>query len=133
MADVVSELGYYNRQPVICLAPKVERTSNKGRRFLIGMDQLFEYSEDHNATFEQHMMRICAKIMARFDLGEPNTRKMAEIAAVIQSRIDDLLQMPPMAPKMVPVAEATVLIDGEKAFDHQISEETDAGYIQYRH
>lgn len=131
MAEIVSELGYYNRQPVICLAPKVERTSNKGRRFLIGINQLFEYSEDHNATFEEHMMRVATKIMARFDLGEPDTRKMAEIAAVIQSRIEDLIKMPPLPSRKKVVAEADVMIDGVKVLSHDISEEQDAGYIQY--
>lgn len=130
MAEITSELGYWQRQPVICLAPKVERTSNKGKRFLIGIDQLWEYSEDHNATFEQHMRRISQAVMERFDLGEPTIKKMAEIAAVIQSRIDDLIKMPPLLPEKKAVASAIVRIDGTP-FDHEISEETNAGYIQY--
>ena len=130
MAEIRSELGYYDRQPVICLAPKVERTSNKGKRFLIGMNQLHEYSEDHNATFEQHIRRIAQAIIERFDLGELTIKKMADIAAVIQSRIDDLLKMPPLAPEKKAVASAIVKIDGTP-FDHEISEETNAGYIQY--
>jgi hypothetical protein len=130
MAEITSELGYFNRQPVICLAPKVERTSNKGKRFLIGINQLFEYSEDHNATFEQHMRRISQAVVERFDLGELTIKKMADIASVIQSRIDDLLKMPPLAPEKKAVASAIVKIDGTP-FDHEISEETNAGYIQY--
>jgi hypothetical protein len=130
MAEIRSELGYFDRQPVICLAPKVERTSNKGKRFLIGMNQLYEYSEDHNATFEQHMRRISQAIIERFDLGELTIKKMADIAAVIQSRIDDLIKMPPLAPEKKAVASAIVKIDGTP-FDHEISEDTNAGYIQY--
>ena len=130
MAEIRSELGYFQRQPVICLAPKVERTSNKGKRFLIGINQLFEYSEDHNATFEQHMRRISQAVIERFDLGELTIRKMAEIAAVIQSRIDDLLKMPPLPSEKKAVASAIVKIDGTP-FEHEISEETNAGYIQY--
>ena len=130
MADVKAELGYYDNQPVICLRPRVERTSNKGRAFLIGMNQLHEYSEDHNQSFEAHIFRICNKIYKIFDLGQPNTRKLAEIASLIQSRIDDLLKMPPMPSETRTVAEAKVKAAGNE-FDHEIREKVNGGYIQY--
>jgi hypothetical protein len=69
--------------------------------------------------------------MKRFDLGEPNVKKMAEIAAVIQSRIDDLLKMPPIDPVLKVVGEATVTVAGE-TFKHGIKDEIDGdGYKQY--
>ena len=53
MAEIASELGYYKGQPVIMVKPKHERRTNN--RYLVSMDQLHTWSEDHNETFEEHL------------------------------------------------------------------------------
>jgi len=128
MAEIATELGYYKGQPVIMVKPKHERRSNN--RFLVSMGQLHEWSEDHNATFEEHLFRVGNQIHALFDMGVPDSRKLADIAAAIQSRIDDLIKMPPLTPERQGVVEVEVVAAGEK-FTHEIKEDTDGGYKQY--
>jgi hypothetical protein len=128
MPDIATELGYYKGQPVIMVKPKHERRSNN--RFLVSMGQLHEWSEDHNATFEEHLFRVGNAIHELFDLGEPNSRKLADIAFAIQSRIDDLIKMPPLTPKVKKVADVEVTAAGEK-FTHEIKDKVDGGYKQY--
>jgi hypothetical protein len=133
MPDIATELGYYKRKPVIMVKPRVERTPIIGqpkRRFLVGIDQIYQWSEEHNATFEQHLMRIGFQIHALFDLGAPTTRKLAEIAFAIQSRIDDLLKMPPIPPEKKTVATVAVEANGQK-FDHELKEEINGGYKRF--
>jgi hypothetical protein len=135
--EIATELGYYKRQPVILVKPAVERNipvigqKTVKPRFLVSMGQLHEWSEDHNATFEQHLMRIGYQIYALFDLGVPTSRKLADIAHAIQSRIDDLLKMPPLDPVYKQVGEATITAAGE-TFKQGIKDEVNGdGYKQY--
>ena len=137
MAEIETELGYYNRQPVIMVKPAVERSipiigqKTVKPRFLVSMGQLHEWSEGHNSTFEAHLMRIGYQIYALFDLGIPNSKKLADIASAIQSRIDDLIKMPPLDPVYKQVGEAKVTAAGE-TFEHGIKDEIDGdGYKQY--
>ena len=128
MAEIASELGYYKGQPVIMVKPKHERRTNN--RYLVSMDQLHTWSEDHNETFEEHLLRVGSQIHELFGLGEPNSRKLADIAFAIQSKIDDLLKMPPLVSEEKTVAQAKVEVDGHK-FEHEIKDKVDAGYKQY--
>jgi hypothetical protein len=128
MPDIATELGYYKGEPVIMVKPKYERRTRN--RYLVSMGQLHEWSEDHNETFEVHLYRVGHQIHELFRLGKPNSRKLAEIAFAIQSRIDDLIKMPPLTPEKKTVAEAEVTVDGQK-FTHEIKDKVDGGYKQY--
>lgn len=129
MAEIATELGYYKRQPVIMVKPFYERRTKN--RYLISMGQLHEWSEDHNETFEVHLYRVGHQIYELFDLGKPNSRKLAEIAFAIQSRIDDLIKMPPLVSEKKTVAEAEVTAAGQK-FSHEIKDQVNGdGYKQY--
>lgn len=131
MSEIAAELGYYRNQPVICLKPRVERSSNKNKRYLVGMQQLHYWSEEHNESFEAQLFNVGHQIYELFDLGTPNSRQLADVATAIQSRIDDLIKMPPDRPRRVTVGEATIKADGEE-MTAEIRDKVNGRYKQYR-
>ena len=138
MSDFHIETGYLRGQPVIKLQRKRQLSSipiigqkTQVNAYIISMDQLHYWSEDHNATFEEHLYRVGQQIMTVLELGKPNIRKLAEIASAIQSRIDDLIKMPPLDPTRKTVGQAKVTAAGE-TFEHDITKKVDDGYKQYR-
>lgn len=137
MSNFTLELGYLKGKPVMKLQRKRQLPSIRiiGQKtqvnaYIITMDQLHYWSEEHNATFEEHLYRVGHQIMTVLDLGEPNTRDLADIAAAIQSRIDDLLKMPPLVSEKKTVGQAIVNAAGE-TFEHEILEKVDDGYKQH--
>ncbi len=96
MADVKRYLTYDDSdEPLLVLEPTNPRMANRQLRFAIRMADLWQYSEEHNPKFEQFMMQVCASVHELFDLGLVTSRKMADIASIIQEGIDDMVKMPP--------------------------------------
>lgn len=120
--DLAAELGYWNKKPAIVLKAKHPRGSNKDKRYLIPLDQIWVFSEDHYEKinenmpneFEDYMLAKCMDLYELFDLGTPDSRKLAEVAWLIQDSIDQLMKMPPLETKRKVVAEAEATINGEK-------------------
>jgi hypothetical protein len=52
-----------------------------------------------NLTYDEAMFAKCNELCHQFDLGLITSRKMAEIASLIEDGIDDLVKMPPQAEK----------------------------------
>jgi hypothetical protein len=113
--ELVAELGYWDKRPAIVLKAKQPRSNNADTRYLIPLDQIWMYSEDHYEqvtdkmpkTFESFMLHKCLDLYELFDLGTPSSRQLAEVAWLIQDSIDQLMKMPPLElPKKV-VGEAT--------------------------
>ena len=52
-----------------------------------------------NLTYHEAMFAKCNELCHQFDLGLITSRKMAEIASLIEDGIDDLVKMPPQAEK----------------------------------
>lgn len=49
-------------------------------------------------TYDEAMMAKCAELCHQFNLGLVTSRKMADIASMIEEGIDQLVSMPPQAP-----------------------------------
>jgi len=138
MSDFNLELGYLKGKPVMKLQRKRQLPSipiigqkTQVNAYIISLDQIHHWSEEHNVTFEEHLYRVGHQIMTVLELGKPNTRKLAEIASAIQSRIDELVKMPPLVSDQKTVGQAKVTAAGE-TFEHDILEKVDDGYRQYR-
>lgn len=123
MGQIEAEFGYLNRKPIIRLKASVPRSGNKDIRYLIALDHIWRYSEDHYEpldamepkTFEGYMMAKCLDLYQLFDLGIPNSRQMAETTWLIQDSIDTLLKMPPEPPPAKKaIGEAIMTIDGNQ-------------------
>ena len=52
-----------------------------------------------NLTYDEAMFAKCEELCHQFSLGLITSRKMAEIASLIEDGIDDLVKMPPQAEK----------------------------------
>lgn len=119
---IASEVGYWDDKPAIILKPKVPRSGNKGKRYLITMDQLWLYSEDHYEqlsshmppTFESFILHKTMDLYELFDLGIPTSRQLAEVAWLIQDSIDQMLHIPPLEKDKKVVGEAEAVIAGKK-------------------
>ena len=128
--ELEAELGYWNKKPAIVLKAKYPRESNKNQRYLIPLDHIWVYSEDHYERVAAHMPKDFESFMLAksfvlyelFDLGTPNSRQLAEVAWLIQDSIDQLMKMPPLQQKKKVVAEATATIGGEK-FTTQVTDD----------
>ena len=76
--------------------------------------------------FDVDMMGAVEEVCKFFDLGEPTTRKMAEIASIIQEGLDDLVSLPPQQKKIVNRGEVKHTVKamrkgeciGQDVFDH---------------
>jgi len=121
MGQIAAELCYYDKKPAIALKPAVPRSANQDKRYIIMLDQIWTFSEDHYErltekmprTFESFMMHKCLDLYELFDLGMPNSRQLAETAWLIQDAIEQLKNMPP-APieKKKVIGEAKMTIEG---------------------
>ena len=120
MGQIAAKLGYWGDKPAIALKAAVPRSANRDKRYMIFLDQIWLYSEDHYEqvtkdlppTFEHYMMAKCLELYELFDLGMPNSRQLAELAWLIQDSIDQLLKMPPKPTEKKAVGEVDVTIDG---------------------
>jgi hypothetical protein len=123
MGQIAAEFGYMDQKPVIRLKASSPRSANRDIRYIIHLDHIWRYSEQHyepldaNApkTFEGFMMAKCLDLYELFDLGAPSSRQMAETAWLIQDSIDKLLNMPPEPPtEKKAIGEAKMQIDGSQ-------------------
>lgn len=123
MGQITAEFGYQERKPVIRLKASAPRSANKDIRYVIPLDHVWRYSEEHYQpldskaprTYEGWMMAKCLDLYQLFDLGSPDSRQMAETAWLIQDSIDKLLAMPPEPPPdRKTIGEAKMTIDGNQ-------------------
>lgn len=120
--ELVAEIGYWEKKPAIILKARRPRASNRDKRYVIMLDQIWIYSEDHYdklhagmpETYESYMLHKCFDLYELFDLGIPDSRKMAQVAWLIQDSIDQLLKVPPYEQKERVLGEAELTIDGQK-------------------
>lgn len=104
-----------NREPVMCVAPKVDRTLERGA-FVIRLNQAYLLTDPV-------VVREFASIMAdRFQLGLLTVQRFSEIRSFLEDGIDELLAMKPHdaiyddAPKVV--GEGELCTDGKRiSFD----------------
>jgi len=115
MAEIVRSFDYDdNGDPVMILRKKRVASKtfkleyDKPVSFAIRMTDVWQYSEEHNPAFRNHMMFICGKIHDLFDLGLVTIQKLSAIAGIIQEGIDDLVKMKPKSYQSVSVGEATI-------------------------
>lgn len=119
--ELSAELGYWEKKPAIVLKAKYPRSSNKDKRYLIELNHIWMYSEDHYEqlhngmpkTFESFMLHKCLDLYELFDLGTPSSRQLAEVAWLIQDSIDQLMKLPPLETRRKMVGEAEMTIDGQ--------------------
>lgn len=120
--QLAAEIGYWDDKPAIVLKAKAPRGSNQDKRYIIKMDHVWIYSEDHYEqlndemppTFESFMMHKCLDLYELFDLGTPSSRQLAEVAWLIQDSIDQMMKLPPHIPRKKVIGEAEANIGGEK-------------------
>ncbi len=124
--QITTQFGYWEKKPALILKPRVPRSSNAGKRYLITLDQAWMYSEDHYEqvspkmppTYQEYIFAKALELYELFDLGStPTTRQLAEVAWLIMDAIDSLVNMPPYEEmqNMITAEEARVKlsIDGE--------------------
>jgi hypothetical protein len=100
MAEVIREIVYDQGDPVLVIKAKYPRPGQE--KFAIRMDDLWLYTPEKNSEFERFMMNLCGMIHDLMDLGIITTKKMAEIATVIEDGIEELLSAPPEDPNDEP-------------------------------
>lgn len=128
--QISAELGYWSKKPAIVLKAKKPRGSNKDKRYLIKLDHIWLYSEDHYEQvnskmpkeFKDFMLAKCLDLYELFDLGTPTSRQLAETAWLIQDTIDQLMKMPPQETRRKPVGEATMKIQALDGSDPETFE-----------
>jgi len=96
MAEVKRQVVYTQNGPVLQIRAKNERGAPA--LFAIRMQDLWQYTPEKNPNYELWMYRVCEKIHELLDLGVLTTKKMAEIAGVIEDGIEELLAAPPEDP-----------------------------------
>ncbi len=115
MGDLKRWYQYVDKQPAMCVAPKVDRTLDRGV-FVIKLNQAYMLTDPV-------VVREFAAIMAdRFQLGLLTVQRFSEIRSFLEDGIDELLAMKPHdavyddAPKVV--GEGELFIDGQRiSFD----------------
>lgn len=122
-----------NGRPLMILRKKqygraYSSTPRKAPTFAIRLEDVWQYSQDHNPAFRQHFFNICMMLCKLFELGLVTARKMAEIASVIEEGIDDLVKMPPQPTNGVCVGEVKLTEratngDGEQSFTNDFIEQ----------
>lgn len=101
MKPIERESRYYKGKPAMVLRPAVR---DNGKRFIIKLDDIWKYSENHNELFELFFANKVILICKLFDIAVPKGEKlfaqiMASIAIIIMEGIDDLVKMPPYQPE----------------------------------
>lgn len=108
MAEVITTIVYKEFdgeiEPVLSIKPKVKRLGHLGN-LAIRQREAWKYARDKNRVFDKWMYWIVSLIYKQFDLGTiisphgdgktMSTRRMAEVATVIEDALDDLVKAPP--------------------------------------
>jgi len=82
------------------------------RTFAIRLNDAWMFSEEHNPNFIQTMYGVCRFLCELWDLGLPTTRRMAELATIIQSALDDLLAAKPKPEITETIGEVKITVSG---------------------
>ncbi|MBC2712875.1 MAG: hypothetical protein HGJ94_18355 [Desulfosarcina sp.] len=128
MAEVYRRIEYDDQgDPVLVIHKKVSpvKTFRLDRpvapSFAIRLNDVWQYSEDHNPRFIYHMSQICQFLCNLFDLGLVTPSRMGRIASVIEEGIDDLIKAPPQKEELVNLGEVKVTmadLRGEGSVSH---------------
>ena len=91
-------------KPIMILAPAMR---DNRKRYVIGLNEIWKYSEDHNPQFENFLANRCLQLCQLFNIDVPQSKHtfvqlMSKIEQVIMEGIDDLVKMPPNTPRNVP-------------------------------
>lgn len=105
MSMIARSFGYMDQQPVMIIRPTVR---DNGKRFVIKLNDLWKYSEDHNELFEAFLANKMLQICDLFDISLPKGLKqisalMVDISGVIMDGIDELVKMRPYTSDVDPV------------------------------
>lgn len=97
MKVVERTFGYFEASPVMILRPAGRDNRN---RFIIKLNDIWKYSEDHNELFESFMINRVIQLCGMFGITVPKgevafAQLMSSIATVIMEGIDDLVKMAP--------------------------------------
>ena len=76
-------------------------------------------------TYEQAMYAKCDELCQQFDLGLVTSRKMADIASMIEDGIDDLVRMKPQRTEKIVVGEVNLTLRDPKGAEGKIEATTE--------
>ena len=93
MSEVVRSIEYDGEDPVLVIRRKIDPMGCTP--FAVRMNELWQFSSDHNEDFDKFMWLYCSLLVESFGLGIITTQKMAAIATVIEDGIEELLKTPP--------------------------------------
>lgn len=107
MAIIKREIGYFQGKPALFLAPVVR---DNGKRFIIKLNDVWKYSEDHNDRYESFLANRVLQLCMLFDIQIPKGKKlfvqaMSGIATVIMEGIDDLIKLKPRDEEQAGIAD----------------------------
>ncbi|MBN2251076.1 MAG: hypothetical protein JW724_03260 [Candidatus Altiarchaeota archaeon] len=78
-----------DEQVVLMLGPKVERTSNRNKRYVIFCRDLWRYTQEMNPEgFEAYVGQVCTDVWDVLDLGIPSAQDKFQLASLVQHTID---------------------------------------------
>jgi len=98
MAIMTRRLGYHQGKPALFLEPTVRHEKSAG--YIVKLEDLWKYSEDHNDHFEEFLAGQTAKILTVMGIQISEDRRhfvkqMVQAMNVIMEGIDDLIKMKP--------------------------------------
>lgn len=97
MKVIEREYGYMKGSPVMILKPAHK---DNRKRFVIGLDDLWKYSDTHNVEFAGFITGRVMQICQLFEIDVPTRKQrfvqlMTSISDTIMDGIDALIKMPP--------------------------------------
>jgi DNA-binding LacI/PurR family transcriptional regulator len=104
----------------------------EGRRCYIKLNDAWMFSEDHNPQFEAHIQQVTEVAYEYLGMGvlatsrKAKAQRMAEIATLIENRIDDLINCPPTEVDTGKMIQDATFRIGEQEIQGGI---TDRGYV----
>lgn len=120
MAIMERRLGYYQGKPALFLLPTVRHERSAG--YIIKLDDIWKYSEDHNDHIEEFLAGQTAKILTvmGYQISEDRrhfVKQMVQAMNVIMEGIDDLVKMAPRDEDTVNRIEPIYDVDAPKPLD----------------
>lgn len=117
MTIMTRRLGYYQGKPALFLIPTARHEKSAG--YIIKLDDLWKYSEDHNDHFEEFLAGQTVKILTAMGYDIPQDKRafvrlMVQVANVIMGGIDDLIKMQPRDESTVESVEPIFDVDAPK-------------------
>jgi len=120
MAIMTRRLGYHQGKPALFLEPTVRHEKSAG--YIIKLEDLWKYSEDHNDHFEEFLAGQTAKILTVMGIQISEDRRhfvkqMVQAMNVIMEGIDDLIKMKPRDESTVGDLEPIYDVDAPKSLN----------------